>query len=229
MRPWPGQNQRASNIWLPPWITLVGVQPFEGKGFPHRAAADTQAVVDMTRFPHVLFAEGVLADTVEMSGGLAKITDEIPAGIQVLEDFWTWLGRPSYFDFLVAVVVSEMRKGCLDDNDFFSFLEIPVDDRWRKAKRVSDTITRAVIGRQFFTPEQGFFTTKEGRVGLGPVGVKTDDKVVVLKGCHVPLIIRAGQDHWDVIGEAYVSGMMFGEVIQGVGIGRYKAVMIPLK
>ena len=43
---------------------------------------------------------------------------------------------------------------------------------------------RAIIGRRFFR-------TKEGFVGLGPRGLKINDKVVLVPGCHVPITLRA--------------------------------------
>jgi hypothetical protein len=83
-------------------------------------------------------------------------------------------------------------------------------------------ITRAVAGRRVFTTEQK-------RVGLGPEEMLPGDTIVILKGCGVPLILRSIGDHMVLVGEAYVSGMMRGEIMSAVGNGQYTPRMITLK
>ena len=64
-------------------------------------------------------------------------------------------------------------------------------------------------------------TTTKGYIGLAPSGVKRGDKVCVLLGCHVPMILRAVHGHYQVIGDAYVHGMMHGEAVDGLESGTY--------
>lgn len=61
-----------------------------------------------------------------------------------------------------------------------------------------------------------YFRTRDGRVGLAPTTVQTNDIVCIFHGSHVPHIIRPGgqQGTWVIIGEAYVHGMMYGEAEQ---------------
>lgn len=45
----------------------------------------------------------------------------------------------------------------------------------------------------------------------------------------MPLIMRAVGDHMVIVGESYVSGIMNGEVIEGLAAGKYKTRMIRLQ
>ncbi|KAN0098846.1 HET domain containing protein [Hyaloscypha variabilis] len=67
---------------------------------------------------------------------------------------------------------------------------------------------------------RSFVTTKRGYVGTGPNRVGSGDLVCVLLGCPVPLIIRKQGSNFIVVGEAYVYGMMHGEMIDELESGR---------
>jgi len=63
------------------------------------------------------------------------------------------------------------------------------------------------------------FVTADGLVGLGPACVEPDDIVCSVRGCHVPLVIRASGDKYLIVGECYVDGFMDEEIIQRVDNG----------
>jgi len=77
-------------------------------------------------------------------------------------------------------------------------------DRWNKAMR-------AVYLR---IQRRLFFTTPGGRFGLGPWDTKAGDIVFVLLGCNVPVILRQDGDRWVFVGEAFVLGIMDGEMAE---------------
>jgi hypothetical protein len=56
-----------------------------------------------------------------------------------------------------------------------------------------------------------FFTTESGRFGLGQQGVMPGDLVCILHGGRVTYILRKEQDHYILVGCAYVHGIMYGE------------------
>ncbi|KAM7218408.1 hypothetical protein V8F06_006172 [Rhypophila decipiens] len=58
-----------------------------------------------------------------------------------------------------------------------------------------------------------FFVTEKGFMALGPAQTKVGDKVVVLEGMHVPIVLRKDEEGGGhaVVGEAYVHGLMNGE------------------
>ena len=59
------------------------------------------------------------------------------------------------------------------------------DDIASEPPEITRSMHRAGIGRRFFRAKEGF-------VGLGPRRLKPNDKVVLVKGCHVPITLRAG-------------------------------------
>jgi hypothetical protein len=64
-------------------------------------------------------------------------------------------------------------------------------------------------------------TTNDEHVmyGLGPSDLARGDKVCVLQGCSVPVILRPVDDHHILIGEAKVPGIMNGEAVKGIEEG----------
>jgi hypothetical protein len=53
--------------------------------------------------------------------------------------------------------------------------------------------------------------TDTGHIGLAPVLTTAVDKVALLNGASVPVILRPHGDSWELVGEAYVHGIIFGE------------------
>lgn len=55
----------------------------------------------------------------------------------------------------------------------------------------------------------------EGHFGMAPWRVQKGDKICVLLGCSIPLVLRPRLDtnSYEVIGECYLHGFMNGEVL----------------
>jgi hypothetical protein len=69
------------------------------------------------------------------------------------------------------------------------------------------------------TAKKSFFTTSKGYLGLGPQLVAKDDLICVIFGCPHPLLLRKVNDHYRVVGEVHVYGMMQGEMIAKLEAG----------
>ncbi|KLU91979.1 hypothetical protein MAPG_10926 [Magnaporthiopsis poae ATCC 64411] len=68
-----------------------------------------------------------------------------------------------------------------------------------------------------------FFRTRQGYIGIGHPNVREGDKIVVLLGAPVPLILREFPEGHMVVGQSYVHGIMDGEIIKAkVGEGEPK-------
>ncbi|KAI0404111.1 heterokaryon incompatibility protein-domain-containing protein [Xylaria palmicola] len=61
-----------------------------------------------------------------------------------------------------------------------------------------------------------FFVTERGGIGVGHPNMRCGDKVTVLFGSAVPIILREYEEGHMVIGQSYVHGVMDGEMIQHV-------------
>ncbi|WZH49375.1 Heterokaryon incompatibility protein Het-6OR allele [Fusarium acuminatum] len=56
------------------------------------------------------------------------------------------------------------------------------------------------------------FGTKGGRMGMGSCAAEVGDRIVILRGCNTPMILREVGNEWKLIGECYTHGVMYGEV-----------------
>ncbi|KAK0647197.1 heterokaryon incompatibility protein-domain-containing protein [Cercophora newfieldiana] len=72
-----------------------------------------------------------------------------------------------------------------------------------------------------FTAHRRLFVTRGGWMGLGSWDVREGDEVVVLRGGKTPFVIRRRYDveeekaeRYEMIGEAYVQGIMMGEALE---------------
>lgn len=69
--------------------------------------------------------------------------------------------------------------------------------------------TRTTTGRKLFS-------TRRGYVGLGRESITENDLVCILPGCSVPMILRRENWYYKLVGDSYVHGMMFGEVLDNM-------------
>jgi hypothetical protein len=58
------------------------------------------------------------------------------------------------------------------------------------------------------------FVTSEGNMGLGPLSMRADDLVVILRGGKRPFILRKIGEFYQLIGSVYVHGIMDGEAVE---------------
>ncbi|KAI1116436.1 heterokaryon incompatibility protein-domain-containing protein [Nemania sp. NC0429] len=56
-------------------------------------------------------------------------------------------------------------------------------------------------------------TTTNGLIGLAPPNSVPGDRVALLQGGRVPVVLRQGVDGYRLVGEAYVHGAMYGELM----------------
>jgi hypothetical protein len=72
---------------------------------------------------------------------------------------------------------------------------------WKKPPRG----TLEFVHNSFYAREgRRFFLTRIGFMRTGPQDLQKDDVVVVLFGCHVPLVLREVEGRYTIIGECYI-------------------------
>jgi hypothetical protein len=82
------------------------------------------------------------------------------------------------------------------------------------AMNVHASVMRATSGRRMFITSRGY-------IGLGPVHTQIGDEVAILLGGSTPFMLReavsakAGETHWNLLGDCYVHGCMDGELVEG--------------
>ncbi|KAK3381902.1 heterokaryon incompatibility protein-domain-containing protein [Podospora didyma] len=218
--------------WIPDWRVSDSLRPLSGEevaGHRYHASGDSMAAVDMRLFPSVLAAEGVIADKIDFLGGTLILAHESPSTLRR----WKYIAEQNLPAdtlglFPRTIIAEKDNLGNMASEEFIAaseaFMEGSAEDMGQaRVQFYADAVTRAVTGRRFFL-------TKKGRMGLGPGDAQLNDKIVVLKGCSVPLIMRAVEGGGAVlIGEAYVSGIMNGQVMADVARGKGKMTKIMLR
>ncbi|CZR66661.1 related to heterokaryon incompatibility protein (het-6OR allele) [Phialocephala subalpina] len=91
----------------------------------------------------------------------------------------------------------------------------PASDEKKKLDRDFDDITESF--RVAYSCRR-LFRTKQNYLGIAAESLEKGDAVWVLSGAAVPLVLRLAKDGgWKLVGEAYVHGVMNGEVVKLVG------------
>lgn len=88
--------------------------------------------------------------------------------------------------------------------------------RWQLLGRTADAETRFKfiysrrgIGAIF---DRCFVRSAEGSYGLCPRDTVQNDRLVLLQGAKVPLVLRPSGQNWTLVGECYIYGAMHGEI-----------------
>jgi hypothetical protein len=80
------------------------------------------------------------------------------------------------------------------------------DDIRLVAKYWQHTVSRS-SGRKYFVSRRGY-------LGVGPSMTSPDDVIAIILSLDTPLVLKAiGKDHYQIVGEAYVHGIMDGELM----------------
>lgn len=100
---------------------------------------------------------------------------------------------------------------------------IPYDDLQFLRQGMNSSSTPRFAGRtelfdsiSFMLSNGRRFATTQESLGFVPVGTKVGDRIAILIGCSVPVVVRmiaeAGRGSlWNLIGECYIDGLMDGE------------------
>lgn len=84
----------------------------------------------------------------------------------------------------------------------------------RHAHEMSLRSTRFMNSFGVWCYNRRFFRSNQGRFGWAPDQARPGDKLCILNGLAVPLILRAKDSgRFEIIGDAYVHGIMDGEVV----------------
>lgn len=68
---------------------------------------------------------------------------------------------------------------------------------------------------EYLSRERIIFITRDGYIGTGPAGIQAGDRIALIAGIPVPLVLRemaAASGRFVVVGPAYVEGYMLGEL-----------------
>jgi hypothetical protein len=90
------------------------------------------------------------------------------------------------------------------------------------------TVVRDVIWNRRTFRSKGNYRTDIPLIGLVPQNARVGDQICVLYGCSVPVVLRKlsvsnDKSCWQLVGDAYVHGIMDGEAIRSASSERLKS------
>jgi hypothetical protein len=117
-----------------------------------------------------------------------------------------------------TIPTNEFLTTCAKILGFIPSLDTPFDDD------DSDNCTKELMqGLELYhtiafgtVPYRRLFTTDSGFIGLGPQSIGTGDTLWIISGCASPLVVRKvskPKNGHELLGEAYVHGIMHGEAV----------------
>lgn len=112
-------------------------------------------------------------------------------------------------------------------HDYFTNTNtIPENSREKDFKNAFSCYDRMCKNRRLMTTEKGYLGWGPDNVyGTNAEQMRAGDLIVVLFGCNTPLVVRPCDepcsDMFQVVGEAYVHGLMGGEAVEGLASGEY--------
>jgi len=147
------------------------------------------------------------------------------AGPQFKKRDWRWLaGQEGYYfrwerfrEAIDCFALGEWRFGeFFDDN-------IPADADEYDYTEVYAGAERSAMRRRFITTQDGFMGwAPDNMYGRAKDQVRVRDLIAIVLGCSTPLVIRPKGDVFQMLGEAYVHGVMDGEAMRGLAADQYK-------
>jgi hypothetical protein len=71
-----------------------------------------------------------------------------------------------------------------------------------------------VASRADYIASRRMIRSRKAYIGLAPNPTKAGDYIALVKGGRVPLVLRPKGNDWELIGDAYVHGIIYGEVFK---------------
>jgi hypothetical protein len=145
-------------------------------------------------------------------------------GPQFKQRGWNFLAGQAGYYFRWQHFRAGMRDFSLGDvrfDDFFSE-EIPPDASEFVYTEAYSCFDRSSKKRRFMTTDKGYLGWAPDNIYGGPdEQTKKGDLIAIVFGCSTPLAIRPYGEFYQILGEAYVQGLMDGEVITALEAGQY--------
>jgi hypothetical protein len=131
---------------------------------------------------------------------------------------------------LVGGAYSNNTKECLEEFTAFIDHTLPGDIHLDGPQSDRKAAARGLkYGNRILADRRSFFQTTQGYLGLGPDTLQTGDVVCILFGGRCPFVLRPKEGFYQLIGEAYVHGIMYGEALAMLQSGLLDTQMFTLR
>lgn len=224
-----GRQNQALKLpsWVPDWTVALASRPLIfGFGRKFSAGGSKLGLFDW-HYDYGLQMSGVLVDTVRVAG--IVLLDADPAtnadAHEMIQAWWLEAqqiaqqriarspGSTVYTDAFEAMRrrLAICKHGYYTGSNRLKRRGSLLDDAEIGADASHSTSQTLTLG-----PTRGrvAFATSTGFLGLAPHGTHEGDVVFVVRGADVPYVLRPQNDAYELIGEAYVEGLMRGQALE---------------
>jgi hypothetical protein len=207
--------------------TEAVVQFLESGGIPV-LVAEGWAIDEINVFPPNFDSKTQFLDTKSLqflAGEDISILDESVWRTLVANQVWAGQRPPVVYDSMYATLISRLTSGPRSESIELQYAQrSDILTQELTAHVGSGKMPRVGEALNFTTPFRRWVsdwlyrrklckTTKRGFPGLVPDTARNGDLIIVLKGCDLPLTVRSVRDHYVLIGECYIHGIMNGEAL----------------
>ncbi|KAM0310013.1 hypothetical protein ACHAO8_008489 [Botrytis cinerea] len=209
------------------------------------ASGDSHANVKFLEDGYVLRTTGVILGSVQKSGlpfrRELNSRDNNSRGLKVLQEWWSIVvsrrnpslreqgafcrtiscGNWTFSDHAEYAIRMEALATMLSEQT--SQLSFPLSPVSTTGRTLDEKERLALLISACWTMNRRrFIVSDTGIIGLGPWNCSKNDVICVLPGCRFPVILRKTDNHYILVGEAYIDGFMYGEGIRGAENGLYE-------
>ncbi|KAH6892526.1 hypothetical protein B0T10DRAFT_537491 [Thelonectria olida] len=196
-----------------------------------RAAGSRTAIISINGALDTLSARGVSVGEIDKVIGPLIVAEKLSDPTQSIQSVSMSLGQDTFLEAL-----RDFGKGLPESSreafwrtfrpDFalkqqvaFGLDSIPADfmPREPESARYVAFVRPFTASLQAALSNRTFIATKDGRMGVGPYLAQAGDIVVVMFGAPFCLLLRPVGHEYRLVGDAYVHGIMPGELVKGLG------------
>ena len=182
--------------------------------------AESTNSIDSASIPDTFMIKGLICDTISRRV-FAKVDMGKPAELEEQQKaLMEWLLEADEMadlgpetSYMGGADTELFRRTLLFDEDLLQPAEITKSDfgkalKFTKNSRFTSTMKRKLEPWDYFQaiqniPGRTFFVTQGGRMGLAPHATHMYDKICVLEGFEVPLVLRPEGSEYRIVGECY--------------------------
>lgn len=196
----------------------------------HRPSGDMPTDARLAQNPGSLSIRGLAVDLVDLAHGPFKAGPEFQDAIFAICEAFSILPSHERCNFWRSIVMDSEMMPSQPEN-----ITTPAPHHFETAFEFLATLSQDELALETLTPfledlirsflwnceesirDRCIIATKSGYYGIGPRATKKGDLVVVFYGskwCHV---LRWEDDHWLLLGDAYVQGVMQAQLLTDPG------------
>lgn len=228
-------NRPSLPSWVPSWekgvdISYLGGYSAKDTEFNYTASGSSSAEVRFHEDSMILSARGLLIDTIKDSRLQASDCEFHYLYTSAKEEPWaSWdihnivkqlEDEPAIVRAKGETILQALLRTLIADHHPETSkrrheikLRSIKQHLWPKVEEIEGTLSHI----QMFSQGRTLMLSENGYVGLVPSSTEIGDQICVLYGCHAPVILRkcsGNADGFTLIGDAYIHGLMDGEVVR---------------